>query len=227
MSPTVAVTLLWLGFAGSHMGLSSRGIRPWLVARLGPGGFLALYSLVSFAFFVPLVWTYFANKHAGPLLWSVPVGSGLRWVIYAGMAIAFVLVVAGLVRPSPAGMIPGDPTPRGALRITRHPLFMGFGIFGLLHLIPNGHAADVAFFAGFPLFAIVGCRHQDQRKLADGPPGYREFHRETPFLPFTGPATAQGIREMGPLLIALGVGVTLLLRWIHPSWFGGGGLALP
>ncbi len=202
--------------------LSSVGIRRALVAKLGESAFLGVYSVLAIALFVPLVRTYFANKHAGPLLWSIPVGTGLRWVIYGGMVVAFVLVVSGLVRPSPGNIVPGDPTPRGALRLTRHPLFMGLGIFGLLHLIPNGNAADVAsFFAGFPLFALVGCWHQDRRKLVTGPPGFAAFYRETPFIPFTGDRTLEGIRELGPVVLLGGLAVTGLLRYFHPSWFGG------
>jgi uncharacterized membrane protein len=221
MSPTLTIVTLWLAFAGTHMVLSSLPVRSALIARIGASPFQGLYSLVALACFVPLVWTYFHHKHAGPLLWSIPIGIGLRWLIYAGMAVAFVLVVAGLVRPSPAGLVPGDTTPRGAMRVTRHPLLMGLGLFGLLHLIPNGNAADVAFFGGFPIFAVIGCHHQDARKLVAGPPGYERFHRETPFLPFTGNATMQGIREMGPAVIVGGGAVTALLRYFHPAWFGG------
>ena len=221
MSATLTIVALWLAFAGSHMLLSSPSTRSRLVARLGEGPFLGLYSVVAFAFFVPLVWTYFANKHAGPLLWSVPIGPVLRAGIYGGMLVAFVLIVGGLLRPSPASLVPGDATPRGAQRLTRHPLFMGFGLFGLLHLIPNGNAADIAFFGGFPLFAIVGCRHQDERKLASGPAGYATYYRETPFLPFTGSATFQGIRELGPAILLGALGTTVILRWFHASWFGG------
>lgn len=221
MAATLAIVALWVAFGGSHMLLSSREVRPRLVSGLGEGPFLGLYSVVSFAFFVPLVWVYFANKHAGPLLWSISVGTPLRWTIYAGMVVAFVLVVAGLVRPSPASIVPGDPRPHGAHWLTRHPLFMGLGLFGLLHLIPNGHAADIAFFGGFPLFAVLGCRHQDERKLAAGAPGFAEFHRLTPFLPFTGSATARGIRELGPIVVIGGLGLTWLLRHFHADWFGG------
>ena len=221
MSATAVVVGLWLGFAGTHALMSSRALRPALVARLGEAAFLGVYSLVSLAFFVPLVWFYFGHKHAGPLLWSIPIGTGLRWAIYVGMAVAFVLMVSGLLRPSPTSIVPGDTTPRGALRLTRHPLFMGLGIFGLLHLIPNGNTADVAFFGGFPVFAIVGCRHQDLRKLAAGSPDFARFYQETPFLPFTGSRTSLGIRELGLPLIVAGVTVTALLRWFHPAWFGG------
>lgn len=221
MSATALIVMLWVAFAVTHVGLSSLPVRQRLVNGIGAAAFQGLYSVVALAIFVPLVWTYFAHKHAGPLLWSIPIGTPLRWGIYAGMALAFILMVSGLVRPSLANMVPGDPTPRGAQRLTRHPLFMGLGLFGLLHLIPNGNAADVAFFGGFPAFAILGCWHQDLRKLAVGPPEYPAFHRGTPFLPFTGRETALGLRELGPAVILGGVGITWLVRYFHPTWFGG------
>jgi uncharacterized membrane protein len=221
MSATITIIALWVAFAATHMTLSSIRFRETLVRRLGTNAFLGVYSVIALGVFVPLVRTYFANKHAGPLLWSIAIGPGLRWAIYGGMAVAFVLMVSGLVRPSPGNIVPGDATPRGALRLTRHPLFMGLGLFGLLHLIPNGNAADAAFFGGFPIFAVVGCRHQDQRKLVAGPPGFTRFHAATPFLPFTGAQTIDGIRELGPLVILGGLGATWLVRTFHPSWFGG------
>jgi len=221
MTATSEIVALWVAFAATHMAFSSLSVRRRLVETIGTNAFLAVYSLIALALFVPLVRTYFANKHAGPQLWSIPVGSGLRIVIYVLMALAFVLMVAGLVRPSPANIVPGDPTPRGALRLTRHPLFMGLGLFGLLHLIPNGNAADVAFFGGFPVFAVLGCWHQDRRKLVTGPPGFAAFYRETPFLPFTGSKTLQGIQELGALVVLGGVAVTALVRYFHPVWFGG------
>ncbi len=221
MMATLAIVGLWLGFAGTHMALSSLAVRRRLVDTIGTNAFLGLYSVIALALFVPLVRTYFANKHAGPQLWFIPIGPGLRTGIYVLMAGAFILMVAGLVRPSPGNIVPGDPTPRGALRLTRHPLFMGLGIFGLLHLIPNGNAADVAFFGGFPVFAVLGCWHQDRRKLVSGPPGFATFYRDTPFLPFTGSRTLQGIRELGGPILLFGIAVTVVLRYFHPVWFGG------
>lgn len=220
MSPTLTVLLLWIGFAGSHMLLSSLPIRQRLVDAIGEQPFRGLYSLLSFVFFVPLVWVYFGNKHSGPWLWVVTVGPLLRGLIYLGMATAFVLLVAAFVRPSPSSVVPGEAKPVGAFRITRHPLLMAFALFGLLHMIPNGSATDVVFFGGFVVFVLVGARHQDQRKLAQNAPGYREFVAATPFLPFTGGSALQGLREIGPAVIAIGVGATVLVRYFHPSWFG-------
>jgi len=221
MSPALTIGLLWLGFAGSHLILSSLPVRQRLVARIGEDAFRGLYSLVAFAFFVPLVWIYFRHKHAGATLWMLPMGPALRWTVYVGMGFGFVLAVAAFVRPSPAGIIPGDSRPRGIYRITRHPLFMALALFGLLHLLPNGHAADVAFFGGFALFSLIGAAHQDRRKLATDPARYRPFYEGTPFLPFTGRATLQGVRELFPVVAPLGIVVAVVVRHFHASWFGG------
>ena len=96
---------------------------------------------------------------------------------------------------------------------------MGVGLFGLLHLPMNGFASDVAFWAGFPLFAVAGCRHQDLRKLATEGEAYRTWHAATPFWPFTGRETGRGIRELPRLAVPLGVGLTIGLRLLHGPLF--------
>jgi uncharacterized membrane protein len=221
MVATAVILLFWLGFAATHIGLSTAAPRQRLVGLLGENLFRGIYSVISFAFFIPLIWVYFANKHAGPWLWVLPRGIPLLLVMYLGMAVAFTLVIGSLVRRSPGAVIPGSATPRGVQRITRHPLFMGLALFGLLHLLPNGSAADIVFFGGFPLFSLVGGWHQDQRKLAHGPAPYRQFYESTPFLPFTGADTWLGIREISPAIIAGGIVAAIVVRHFHTAWFGG------
>jgi uncharacterized membrane protein len=218
----VALTIaaLWIAFGATHMILSSVRLRPKLVERLGDAGFLGAYSLVALGIFVPLVVVYLRARHSGPLLWYLGALPGMRGLVYAGMGLAFALVVAGNTRPSPASLAGGRPDPVGVLRVTRHPLFMGVGLFGLLHLLAVPvNAAELAFFAGFPIFAVLGCRHQDQRRLASGDPRFRAFHAATPFLPSPAGLPA-AVRADG---IALGAGVVLaaILRWLHPVMFGG------
>jgi uncharacterized membrane protein len=220
MSPTLEVVLWWTAFAGSHLILSSLPVRRRLVARLGDRVFQGLYSLLVLALFVPLVLAYSANKHAGPVLWSIPPGPVLQWIVYVGSALAFVLFVGGFITPSPAMMVPGPPQPRGVLRITRHPVLMGTGLWALVHLPSNGSATDVAFFGGFVLFTLVGTWHQDRRKLAMGVPGYREFVAATPFLPFTRLGLLRGVRELAPAA-AIGIVATVVVRHFHAAWFGG------
>ena len=221
MDPVLGIVLLWLAFTLTHMGLSSSRMRPRLVGALGETGFLGLYSVIALAIFVPMVWLYFTSKHAGAPLWLLPRGPVLSWTVYLLMGVAFVLFVSSFLQPSPAGMAPASLTPHGVQRITRHPLVMSFLVFGLAHMLPNGWAADVAFFGGFAVFAVLGARHQDQRKIANGPAGYAEFVKQTPFVPFTGRDTLRGLRELSPLAVVIGVGLAFAIRWFHASWFGG------
>jgi uncharacterized membrane protein len=220
MSTALILVGLWIAFGATHIAMSSLRWRPRLVAALGEVGFQGVYSLVALAIFVPLVAIYFDHKHAGPLLWSAFGGvPGLRWIMYAGMGVAFSLAVAGLVRRSPASLGPGEAEVRGVFHVTRHPLFMGVGLFGLLHLgVAAVNAAEMAFFGGFPIFVLLGCHHQDQRKLVTGGDAFRRFHAGTTFLPRPAGVLA-ALREQ-PAPIAVAVALTATVRWFHPSLFG-------
>jgi uncharacterized membrane protein len=223
MSPTAWIVLLWAGFALSHLTLASVRLRPRLVRRLGEPAYLGMFSAVAFAFFVPLCWVYFANRHSGPVLWAVPLGTPGLWAVYLLQGVAWVLVVAGVVQPSPASV--GAPAAsaggaRGVHRLARHPLFTGLGLFGALHLISNGTASDVAFFAGFPLFGMLGAWHQDRRKLATAGPAFGRFVTGAPFVPFAGRETLRGLRELPLPAVAVGVALTVAMRWLHGPLFG-------
>lgn len=221
MTTALILVAAWVAFAGSHMALSSLRLRPRLVARLGEGPFAVLYSVVALAIFVPLVSVYFGNKHAGPHLWSLAGVPGLRWVMMLGMGAALCLLVAGLLRPSPASLTPGRTEVTGVYHVTRHPVLMAIGLFGALHLlVVSVDAAELAFFAGFPLFTLLGARHQDQRKLATAGEDFRRFHDATPFLPFSRPSGVLAVLREQPLAIVVGIALTVLLRWLHPTLFG-------
>jgi uncharacterized membrane protein len=225
MGATLVIAGLWVLFAATHMGLSSLRLRPRLLAALGPTGFRGLYSLIALVTFTALVWIYLVHRHQGPCLWSLPIGTAGLWTIYALQGVAWTLIAAGSLQPSPvvtsafAGAPGGPIEVRGVQRITRHAIFMGLGLFGALHLPVNGFASDVAFWSGFPLFALVGCWHQDRRKLASEGEAYRAWHAATPFLPFTGPETVRGLREFPPLALALGIGLATGLRLLHGPLF--------
>jgi uncharacterized membrane protein len=216
MSSTTSITLLWIAFIGTHLGLASVRVEPRLRAKLGDAAFLGLYSVVALAIFVPLMTIYFGNRHAGPWLWVVTVGPVLRALLYLGMTLGLVLAVGSLLRPSPASLVPNAPAEvRGVYRVTRHPLVLGLALIWALHLIPNASTADVAFFGGFLAFSLAGARHQDLRKLHAGEPKIREFIAATSFLPFG--RGFGGLADLPPLVIALGVVAALGIRWLHGS----------
>jgi uncharacterized membrane protein len=130
-------------------------------------------------------------------------------------------MAAGAVRPSPASIVPGKPEPAGVLRLTRHPVFMGAGLFGIAHLIAAPvNAAELAFFAGFPVFAVLGSWHQDARKLASGTAAFRHFHGATVFLPFSAPAAVPAALREDAIPIAVGILATIGLRTFHAQLFG-------
>jgi uncharacterized membrane protein len=185
----IGIVALWIAFAATHMGLSSLRLRPLLLERLGERGFQGFYSLVALALFVSLVWVYASHKPAGPELWSLGGLPGVRAIMSLGMAVALVLAVGGLLTPSPVSMLPAKTDVKGVFRITRHPLSMGIGLFGLMHLLGTEvHAGELAFFGGFVVFSLVACRHQDQRKLAEGDAaGHPGGNRRSPDRPLPPP----------------------------------------
>ena len=219
MDATTLIVALWIAFGATHIGLSSAPLRSRLVSSLGERGFGALYSLLALATFVPLVWVYAVSRHTGSQLWYLGELPGVRWVVYAGMGLAFVLVVAGVARPSPAALGKGKPQVAGVLRITRHPLFMGMGLFGLLHLLAAPvSASDLAFFGGFPLFVLLGAAHQDRRKLLTAGDAFRNFHRDTAFLPRPA-AVAAALRE-DRVAALIAVAAAVVVGALHPVLFG-------
>jgi len=217
MTTSLEIALLWLAFGASHIALSSNAWRPAIVARSGERAFQALYSLVALAIFVPLVALYLDHRHTGGWLWSVTLTPGSLWLVYAVTTVGVLLLVAGFVSPSPTAMNAGrGPVDvRGVHRITRHPVVMGFGWIGLSHLILNASVTDVAFWAGFPLFAIAGARHQELRMRATRGPEFAAYLDATPFLPFTGRGALRGLAELPPWVWALGIGLAAGLRWLH------------
>jgi len=216
VSIATEILLLWAAFTATHLGLASVRVEPRLRAKLGDGAFLGLYSLVALAIFIPLIWLYLANRHAGPWLWTIELGPALRALLYVLMTVGLVLTVGALRKPSPASVAPGNAEVSGIYRVTRHPLVLGLALVWALHVIPNASSADLAFFGGFVAFSLAGAWHQDARKLRAPPPGFAQFHAATSFLPFTRAGALRGLREIPLLVWAIGIAVALFARWLHP-----------
>ncbi len=218
--------LLWaVLFVATHIIISSQAVRPRLVAMVGEQPYRGIYSFVSFATLGPLIVVFARHKHSGPLLWYLRADNPLRWLVWAMMLAAFVLLVAGLMTPSPAGIgAPATAAPRGMLKVTRHPSFVAFALFGFAHMLMNGWVGDVIFFATFPALGIIGGRHQDARKLLEIGEGYRKFMHETSFFP--GAALVGGRQrwtgaDMPWMAVIAGIAVTVLAVIVHPWLFGG------
>ncbi len=226
MEATLLIGGFWAAFAGTHVWLSSARTRAALIERVGPQPFQGIYSLVALATFVPLVWIFARHKHAGPLLWiTLGPPTIARAVNYTLMALAMILFVASLLPSStpPSSMAAHGPaTAHGILRITRHPMLASFGVFGVAHVLMNGSLGDVLFFGGFPLFAWIGGRHQDSRKMREVS-GYTALMEATSIAPFAAIVAGRQrlvLRELPIAALAIGLALAIVVRTYHHQLFG-------
>lgn len=126
---------------------------PWRTAtlgRLGEKPYKALYSLVSIAGFVLIVWGYSLARQAPTVLWSPP-PVGLRHLASLLTLVAFVLLVAAYV--------PGNHL-KAKLR---HPMVGGVKVWAFAHLLVNNTLADVVLFGSFLVWAILDFRSARRR----------------------------------------------------------------
>lgn len=215
MSATGAAALFAALFVLTHIGLSHRP-RAWLVERLGPRGFLAAYSAVSFATFIPMI---LARKSAGSeaWLWQPPEWSGTAAA--AIMWLAAILLVGSFVRnPAMETMQNHDSVigrPSGVFRWTRHPMMWSFALWGLTHLLVHPEPSALVIALAILLLALVGSAAQDSKKRALLGNRWRDWEAQTSFLPF-----ARGLAFPGWPALLGGTALFLLATWLHPVRIG-------
>ncbi len=230
MEPALTVAVLWLLFAGTHIGLATRRVRAALVARLGEAGFTALFSMIASASFAAAIAYYAAHRTEGApglALANVP---ALRGALMTVTVTGIVLLSAGSVT------YPGSPydlfartvrAPRGIERVTRHPFFAGVALFALAHALLATRLVGTVVFGALALVAIVGARHQDAKLLARNGRSYGDYVAATSGLPLAAIlAGRQRLvwRELPLGTLAAGLGTAAALRVVHGSIFALGGL---
>jgi uncharacterized membrane protein len=208
----MATTALFAAlFVATHL-LMSHPLRAPLVARLGPKGFLAAYSAVSFATFIPMVLSRRAAGAEG-WLWSAP---GWAWSVgLPVMWLASVLLAGSVVRnPAMETMQSHHAVigrPAGVFRWTRHPMMWSFALWGLVHLLVNPKLSAVAIAVAILVLALVGAGAQDAKKRAQLGDRWAEWERQTSFVPFV-----KGVALPGWAAFIGGSAIFLLATWLHP-----------
>ena len=139
------MTILILGllvFIGTHCLSIARPARAGLVARLGEGGFKALYSAGSLLGLVLIVWGFSLYRANGlVMLWTPPTWT--RHLALTLMWFAFVALISGYTGP---GRIVGW---------LRHPMLVAVKIWALAHLLANGDLGGLLLFGSLLAFAVV------------------------------------------------------------------------
>jgi uncharacterized membrane protein len=208
-----------LAFHGSHVMLSSTRLRGTLREQLGETGYLALYSSVALATFA---WFVAAYAHAPSIpLW--PFLPGFALVPLTVMPVAAILLIAGYTTPNPTavGMErragADDPAP-GIMRVTRHPVLWGIGLWALSHLLPNGDVASLIFFgslAGLALGGTVLIDHKKRLALGSNWSRLAEVTSSVPFLAILTRRTRLRLHEIGLLRIVAGLLLYAVLFYAH------------
>ena len=157
-------------FLGAHsLRIFADSWRSAQIARIGENPWKGLYSLVSIAGFVLLIWGYGRARAATIVLWQPP--SWTHYLAALFVLIAFVLVVAAYVRGTRI---------KSALH---HPMLLGVKSWAFGHLIANGTLADVVLFGSFLVWAIVdfaASRRRDRVAGTVSPCGQRQRVTRSP-----------------------------------------------
>jgi uncharacterized membrane protein len=142
-------------FLGAHsVRIVALDWRAAQVARLGAQRWRGLYSLVSLAGLVLLVWGYGQARLDTVPLWTPP-----SWTRYATSLLvlpAFVLIVAGNMRGTRIKAALG------------HPMVLGTALWALAHLLSNGTLADIVLLGAFLVWAAVDYRSARRRDREAG-----------------------------------------------------------
>lgn len=149
-------------FLGAHVFVSRRGEREALIARLGRGPYLGLFSLVSIVGLI-VIGVGFARYRAAGLipLWYPPAWT--RHIVVALMWPASIAVVAAY--------IPGD-----IKRVLKHPMLVGVKIWAAAHLCANGDLGGMILFGSVLAWAVydrISLRHRSDPGAPPIPVGGR------------------------------------------------------
>lgn len=188
-----------VSFVIGHLILSHPSVRTPLRNKLGKIGFRGGYSLVAGATFTWMIWS-FGNAPRTPL-WEAP-----TFFVHGSltlMVIAFFLIICGYTTPNPGvldmeqkGIAQG---PSGVMKITRHPVMWGVALFGISHILANGHLEGLIFFGSLSALALLGASHIDYRKSQRLGDVWRDYMAITSHIPMAAILSGRTRVEVGEI----------------------------
>jgi uncharacterized membrane protein len=111
------------------------------IARLGEARWKAVYSLVSIAGFVLIIWGYGIASGDPVWLWTPPLW--LRHLASPLVLLAFILLTAAYV-------------PRNQIKpLVHHPMVLSVKVWAFAHLLANGTLHAIILFGAFLAWAIA------------------------------------------------------------------------
>ena len=208
-----------------HVVISGTGFKAWAVARIGGVAWYILFSLVSLASFGAMCIAFFMalGDHLNLVFWGSPLF--LRVIALVVNFIAFLLIVLGLTTPSPTNLLAVRKMPEkpvyGIIRISRHPVLAGIGLWALMHFICNGNLASWLFFGSLITQCAIGANNIDRKRLATQP-AYASVKKRTSIIPFVAiieGRTAFAPEELGLARVFLAASMFSVFLVLHEMLF--------
>ena len=152
------MTMLILGlviFLGVHsVRIVGEDWRTRTVARLGDKAWKGIYTLLSIAGLVLIVWGYGQAR-----LLPVPLWAPMAWTRHLAALLTLVSFIVLF-----AAYVPGN----SIKARLHHPMVLGVKVWALAHLVANHTLADALLFGGFLLWAVLCFRAARARDRAAG-----------------------------------------------------------
>ena len=127
-------------FIAPHILVTDRPRRAALIARIGHGAYMALFSLISIAGIVAIAYGFGLYRQTQWIeIWNPPTWT--RHVAVALMWPASICVVAAYIR--------GD-----IQRVLKHPMLVGVKLWAVAHLISNGDLGSIILFGAILAWAV-------------------------------------------------------------------------
>jgi len=143
-------------FPGVHLLTTRRELRASIVKAMGEGAYKIIYSLVSIAGLVLIIWGFGHYRAAGMIpVWTPP--TAFKHITVALMLPAVILVVASYIR--------------GRIYTTlKHPMLAGVKLWAFAHLLANGDLGSIILFGSFLGWAVYDRISLKHRTDAGAPP---------------------------------------------------------
>jgi len=230
MDPVLRVSLGLALFAATHLGLAWPPIRQPLVARLGPFGFTAFYSVVAWITFGIAVSVYAAHADAGPPGLALGADPIVRVVAIALIALGVMLMVGAFADYGSSPFAIGSRRvrePVGLERVTRHPFFVGAALLGLAHALVAPRLVGAILTGGLGALSLLGSHLQDRKHAALRGEAFERYLAQSSLLPFVAIAAGRQrfvASELPYGRLAAGLAIAVALRAVHGHLFAHGGL---
>jgi uncharacterized membrane protein len=213
-------------FLGIHLLTGGLKLKEQIIDGVGHAAYLALFSLSSV---IGLVWMIFAFAVAkqDPMnirFWQAHVF--LHYVAILPMIIAFILVVAGMLSETPTNLASlsrvYEKPVLGIVRISRHPVLAGIGLWALIHLILAGNLAAWLFFGTLLVLCVLGANSIDRKRTLLWGDTYRSIMRRTSIIPFNAIMEGRTVflpKEIGVLRPLLAFSMFCVFLVLHEMLF--------